>query len=161
MTNLIVKTLLAEAIENLTLANLWQDYLDENTNYYFDDLISEIADSSVDCYASSLSCWVHEENRSWDFLEEAVNSGFVSPDNYNVADHIRSAQYLYYYEQAQEDLEDAKRWYALYFIDSLGIETLTPEQLEQVEDLDYNDYETPEEIREAVREIITPSEMAS
>ncbi len=62
-------------------------------------------ESLIEPYNSALLEWVSESSQNVEFVEEAVNSGVVDVDNFDLYAMIQAGQYQQYKQVAQEVFE--------------------------------------------------------
>lgn len=126
------------------------DYGEEITGYnsgYIGDIVTEIADNNVDIYYSDLNEWTKDNAN---YIEEALDEFGTPTDGNGHADYygmIRQGQFIAYERELYENLEDILKYWAYDYIeDNYKLTELTEEQNDEVEFLNYNNFEKLEDI---------------
>lgn len=126
------------------------EYFIDYDDGYICDIITEIADNSVDIYTQDLLDWVPD---NYSYIEEAnvemgVPKGFLN--------QIRQGQYYYYERNLYENLEDTLKNYMYNYIENiLKVKEITEEQNENLLDWDFSDNnEKLENFIEHINEIL-------
>ena len=126
------------------------EYFIDYDDGYICDIITEIADNSVDIYTQDLLDWVPD---NYSYIEEAniemgVPKGFLN--------QIRQGQYYYYERNLYENLEDTLKNYMYNYIENiLKVKEITEEQNENLLDWDFSDNnEKIENFIEHINEIL-------
>lgn len=124
--------------------DLFDTGVDYNSNYYIDDMISEVVDSFVDIYNSDLLDWA---KNNYEYIEEALDEFGTPTDSNGRADFLKmisQGEYLYYDRLFYDNLDDFIKYYVLkYLIDNkINIDDEKLEELLEVDstDIDNNDY---------------------
>lgn len=115
---------------------------------YIGDIITELADSNVDIYNSDLSEWA-KDNVS--YIEEAINMWGIPKDEGGHADYyrmIQQGQYYMYEQDLYNNIEDILKYWAYSYIeDNYNLTELTEEQNDEIEFLNYNNFEKLEDLK--------------
>lgn len=126
------------------------EYFIDYDDGYICDIITEIADNSVDIYTQDLLDWVPD---NYSYIEKAnvemgVPKGFLN--------QIRQGQYYYYERNLYENLEDTLKNYMYNYIENiLKVKEITEEQNENLLDWDFSDNnEKLENFIEHINEIL-------
>lgn len=126
------------------------EYFIDYDDGYICDIITEIADNSVDIYTQDLLDWVPD---NYSYIEDAniekgVPKGFLN--------QIRQGQYYYYERNLYENLEDTLKNYMYNYIENiLKVKEITEEQNENLLDWDFSDNnEKIENFIEHINEIL-------
>lgn len=126
------------------------EYFIDYDDGYICDIITEIADNSVDIYTQDLLDWVPD---NYSYIEEAniemgVPKGFLN--------QIQQGQYYYYERNLYENLEDTLKNYMYNYIENiLKVKEITEEQNENLLDWDFSDNnEKLENFIEHINEIL-------
>lgn len=140
--------------------DLFETGVDYNGSCYICDMISEVADSFIDIYASDLLDWA---KNNYDYIEDALNEFGTPQDSKGRADFlqiIRQGEYYYYDNLFYENLDEFIKYYILkYLIDNeINIDDEELEELLEVDsaDIDNNDY--LEDIEDYVGEFLKDKE---
>lgn len=110
------------------------EYFIDYDDGYICDIITEIADNSVDIYTQDLLDWVPD---NYSYIEEAnikmgVPKGFLN--------QIQQGQCYYYERNLYENLEDTLKNYMYNYIENiLKVKEITEEQNENLLDWDFSD----------------------
>lgn len=168
MTNLIdIAALIAErtASINAYAADLAPDFLEllDSDSAVIDDAIFDVASDNVDIYYGALREWLYKNDTADNctlpaaLMEDAVNEGLVDFDSYDFYEHIQAAQRLGNAELIRNSLDK------ILFIRALQIaaedhENLTPEQLDELEEIDFSTLKTVGNIRDEVDFILDSEE---
>ena len=126
---------------DLNIGELGDRFCDYFGHHYIGDVISEIADSNIDVYTYDLLKWL-PDNYEW--VEEAISQGLCNMSEPDIPRMIMAGQYEKYSSELYECLDEIMFNYCLnYILNDLKIETLTNEQLEELQekctDVDNND----------------------
>lgn len=148
--------------------NLYNEYLDnlpedaqtiaDYTNCganYIQDIIHEIADNAVPCYNSGLLDWLNEDRGdAVEYIEEAAAEfGLGKP--FDFWRLLSSGYYMKAKRALYDNLEDAlKCWAYCYIWKQLKIEDLTDSQVEEIEDIDYQNADRFDDIIEEINNIL-------
>lgn len=126
------------------------EYFIDYDDGYICDIITEIADNSVDIYTQDLLDWVPD---NYSYIEEAniemgVPKGFLN--------QIQQGQCYYYKRNLYENLEDTLKNYMYNYIENiLKVKEITEEQNENLLDWDFSDNnEKLENFIEHINEIL-------
>lgn len=126
-------------------------FLADYGNGYICDIIAEFADGQVDIYTSDLFEWA---KTNFDYVEQAVNEGFVDTSHFDILQALKSGQYIQIEEELYENLDDCIKYYIYDYLDKSGVEELTDEQAEKIDELNFDNNDRVDDIDEAVNEII-------
>lgn len=127
------------------LYNTIETISEELQNYsdgYICDIISEIADSNIDIYTYALLNWLKD---NYDVVDEAVSElGMPNANDSNIIIKLcQQGQYIQNQNTLYCELDQAMFNWCLSWLESEEVETLTDEQLEQLqekcENVDNND----------------------
>lgn len=140
--------------------DLFDTGVDYNGCCYICDMISEVADSSIDIYTSDLLDWV---KNNYDYIEDALDEFGTPQDSNGKADFfqmIRQGEFLYYERLFYDNIDSFIKYYVLkYLIDNkISIDDEKLEELLEVDstDIDNNDY--LEDIDDYVEEFLKDKE---
>ena len=91
--------------DSLDLGKYGEDFLDYDISHYISDVISFIADGSVDIYYDDLWKWARVNH---DWIESAIDYGYytISPKNFDLMDLFRAGQYVAIMDDIYSHLED-------------------------------------------------------
>ena len=121
---------LSDLIEELNacreIRDLFADYKDSSS--YICDAILERADSLIDIYNCDLIEWA--KMHIGDIDEAADELG--KPDSF--IGYIQQGQFIYYEHILYDNLEDGILWAAYNELEEAGIEEITEEQKQEIED---------------------------
>lgn len=127
------------------------DYGEDITNYnngYISEIINEIADNYIDIYTDDLFEWAKGNTY---YIDRAVNE-LGRPDT--IEDEIRQGQYIAYQEDLYNNIEDILKYWAYDYIENkYNITELTEEQNDEIEFLNYNNFEELEDIKNELENI--------
>ena len=97
--------------------------------------------------------WLSEDDDAAKWMETAINIAAVTVEDYDFYKHIEAAEY----QQAKEFLDEHKADIYRYLIYKIAAETnpdLPDDDCRKLVDTCFNEYETVDEIRAAVTEIL-------
>lgn len=130
------------------------EQLAEYDNGYIGDIITEIADSNVDIYNNDLMEWA-KGNTS--YIEDAMREFGTPEDDNGNPDFMRlimQGQYYMYEQDLYNNLEDILKYWAYSYIeDTYKLTELTEEQNDEIEFLNYNNFEELEDIKNELENI--------
>ena len=129
-------------------------YYGDNITYYssgyIQDLFSEIADQNVDIYTSDLLDWA---KLNYEYIEQAVQEFGIDSRNFDFVKLLQEGQFL----QIEEDLYNSQKEIIIYYIFQnlidAGVEELTEEQSEAIDEKDILSFETLEDVNEFIEEL--------
>ncbi len=124
---------------------------------YIDDFIHAFADDAVDLYNFHLFQWLKNCDYATDYMEDAVNECMIDTAHYDFCKHIQVAQYLYIEEETREGLKDAIR-YAVVRVAAKDHPCITEDQMNEIEDLEPDDFNSLDDIRDKIKEIFESEE---
>lgn len=140
--------------------DLFENGVDYNGCCCICDMITEVADSSVDVYNDDLLDWA---KNNYDFIEDALDEFGTPQDSNGKADFfqmIRQGEFLYYDNLFYDNIDNFIKYYVLkYLIDNkISIDDEKLEELLEVDstDIDNNDY--LEDIDDYVEEFLKDKE---
>lgn len=139
------------------------DYGEDITNYssgYVGDIITEIADNNVDIYNNDLMEWA-KGNTS--YIEDAMREFGTPEDSNGHPDFMRlimQGQYYMYEQDLYNNLEDILKYWAYDYIENkYNLTELTEEQNDEIEFLNYNNFEELEDIKNELENIFESMEV--
>lgn len=138
-----------------SLSDFASELTDAAPETYISDAISQFADNAVDIYKHALLTWLTKPNDSESWMERVVNEGVYPVDSYSFYDHIRAAQYCQVDTEIRDNLPAALFHYALLRLAPL-YQGLTRETIEALGNIDYEQYDTIEELNRAIDSVIDP-----
>lgn len=150
----VVANLQPRSVET-SLSDFAAELGDATHDTHISDAISQFADNAVDVYNYDLTTWLYKSSSAPGWMERAVNEGLYPNDAYSFYDHIRIAQYCQADTEIRDNLPAALFHYALLRLAPL-YKGLTRETIEALGDLDYDSFETIEEINRAIDSVIDP-----
>lgn len=130
------------------------DRIWDYSNGYICDIISEIADNEIDIYTYNLLEWA---KGNYSYIEDAIDELGTPTDSRGRADFIgmiQQGQYIYYTQDLYNNLDDIIKLYIYNYIKyNLGIEEITEEQEEQIDELNYDNNDELDTINEDLNSI--------
>lgn len=117
-----------------------QERICDYTSDYISDRISDIADGSCDIYYSDLIQWLKDDSTAPEYIEEAVKEFGIDSHNFDFLRLLQQGQYYKAEQELYDDVDKMLLFYAYNYIKDKGIEEITDEQNEELEDIcKYND----------------------
>ena len=150
----VVADLQPSSVET-SLSDFAAELGDAAPDTYISDAISQFADNAVDIYNYNLTTWLYKSNSAPGWMERVVNEGLYPVDAYSFYDHIRAAQYCQCDTEIRDNRPAALFHYALLRLAPL-YKGLTRETIEALGDIDYDSFETIEELNRAIDSVIDP-----
>jgi hypothetical protein len=74
------------------------------------DIFHEIVDGNVDIYYSGLLKWLNDDDRSIEFVEDAVAGGYVDLNDFDFWKLISSGQYLQIQEEYSQGIYEINEY---------------------------------------------------
>lgn len=148
-----IETLIKETEEKINgLAYRLADYIQHGD--YVCDAISEIVDNDCPVYWSGLIKWFNEESASQDYVNDAVNEYGFDRD----FDIFKAFQWGWC-KQAEEKIHEEQEeglLLACYVLirDSYKLAEITEDQVEEIEDIDFDRIDRFQELKDKIEEII-------
>lgn len=146
-----IETLINETQKNINdLTARLADYCESSS--YVCDAISEIVDCDCPIYWSALLKWFNEPF-SEEYVNDAVNE--YRPDNFDIMKAMQWGWCQQAEEKINEEREDGLLLACYVLIrDHYKLNEITDEQNNALEDINFNDVDTFQELQDKVEEII-------
>lgn len=154
MTNINAKDRANDLTDDLT--DYGRDFLVDlyDGADYVSDRVWEFADGAVDVYDGALHKWMETCGESYDYMGEVITDGLYDTTNYNLNRHIMTAQYAYIEQQISGDMENILHAWA-YELAADESDTLTEEQADAIDGIDYAGVDRLDEVSDEVARIMT------
>lgn len=141
-----------ELIDLVDFADSWVNNLPRAS---FESMVINAAQlASENSYYGHFEWLKNNRTEAVGWMEKVVKMGVVTAEGYDFYRHIKAAEYV----QVKEFINDSGPDIYRYVVYKLAAETNpvpTAEQLQQLRDTCFNGYETVDEIRAAVTEILS------
>ena len=148
------KLLKIEDLKNDLFLGELGEQITQYDNGYISDIITEIADSNVDIYNNDLMEWAKGNTN---YIEDAMREFGTPEDENGHPDFMRiimQGQYYMYEQDLYNNIEDIlKCWAYSYIEDNYNLTELTEEQNDEIEFLNYNNFEKLEDIENELKNI--------
>lgn len=134
--------------------------IDEYTSEYVDDRIHDIADDNVDVYYSGLLDWISENRgEAVEYIEDSVAEFGIDSKNFDFWKLLQSGQYLMYERQLYDNKKNTLLLWALHYIkEEKNIEELEDNLFEEIEDIDFDNFDKFSEIENKINDILDKGE---
>lgn len=138
---------------NLFLGDCGED-ITQYSHGDISDIIAETADNNVDIYNNDLMEWA---KRNTSYIEDALREFGTPEDSNGHPDFMRiimQGQYYMYEQDLYNNIEDILKYWAYNYIeDKYNLTELTEEQNDEIEFLNYNNFEELEDIENELENI--------
>lgn len=157
MTNINAKDRANDLTGDLT--DYGKDFLADlyDGSDYVSDRVFDFADGAVDIYNADLEMWVHADADACHYMGEVIDEGLVDTKNYDFHRHIMVAQFEQIEQQVSGDMENILHAWA-YELAADESDTLTEEQADAIDDIDYTGVDRLDEVSDEVARIMTDTD---